>query len=255
MNIINKNGAFISGSFIIQCVLDEYWESDIDIFCPHRDNEIVKSYTDDYNFNDLENYLYNNNYGWYTQTYQYMRKYNGNYDPDIIHVRDYDKENKKDIQIIALNIDKNIKSYQKFIENRFDFNICKNMYVGGQLYIYNLDDILNKVTNFECTTLLNKTVYRYHKYKKHGFIFKNDLDLTYKNLKHADEYKTVIYAIDINNVPSSIKKFTHVRPYNNEIVPPINECNVNECIVCFRDPTCKHAHYSKIRRKNRILLL
>jgi hypothetical protein len=120
--------------------------------------------------------------------------------------------------------------------------------------IHNLDDILNKVTNFECKTMLSQSITRYNKYTKYGFTFKNDLDLTYKILEHTDEWKTIIYARNIYNVSISIKNFIHVRPYNNETFYFIKACKVNECIICFRDPLCVHLHYDS-GRKSVILLL
>ncbi len=161
INIMHRNKAFISGSFIIQCVLDEYWSnSTIDIYVPYIEND----------FNELENYLSNelyienhlmHTYHCNTQIFSFLK----NLYKDIINVRDftpwchneycddddedhyhnfvigYHNTTKLNVQIISLNIPKDDLSYYRFVQT-FKFNMC--MYCDDKLYINNIEDILNE---------------------------------------------------------------------------------------------------------------
>ena len=262
--LMSKNGAFLSGSFIIQCILDEYWESDIDIFCPHIGNKVTNLYNEpielernsNYYTNELEDYLYYNmGYKGHIEAYKYhqLNKHHPiNY--KIIHVRDYFKpdNDKSIIQMISLNIEKEIKQYYDFIEKRFDFDICKNMY-NGQLYINNIEGILTKVTRFKCTTRLEQSIERYHKYVERGFVFDNDNTLTYNDLRDADYCKQRIFATEIPDrplAPESLLNFIKVKPisHNRSIYdgkyPLKAKCYKPQCLIHFRDKTIKHKHYT-----------
>lgn len=146
---MHRHKAFVSGSFIVQCILDEYSNSTIDIYVTHIGND----------FNALENYLSNklhcdnylsHSYHCNTQIFSFKKN-----SKDIIHVRDftpwchkYDEDDyhnfvvgyrdttKSNVQIISLNNDN--LSYYQFVQKKFNVWYCDD-----KLYINNIEDILN----------------------------------------------------------------------------------------------------------------
>jgi len=77
------------------------------------------------------------------------------------------------IQTILIDVDKNNISH--FINNLFDFDICKNMfyYKNGKpcLYIYNLTDVINKQTQYKFTVNEEQSILRKDKYENRGIKF------------------------------------------------------------------------------------
>lgn len=257
VKLMNDNGAFISGSFILQCILDEYWtsltdiymDSDINLVCPHYGNNIGKLYNQpiygkNHDVTDLEYYLYN-----HMHYLELIHDYKGipmtKHHPilyHIIHESYYGSEtdtNSKVIKINALTVEKNIHQYHEFINNRVDFDICKNIYHDGKLYIKDIDNILNKKITFKCHTRLDQSLMRYHKYKTRGFVFN---DFIYDDVKEADYCEQRVFATDLNNVPSSITNFIKVELKENHHLI-IKNCITHECIIYFCDQNIKHEHY------------
>ncbi len=64
-----KNNAVISGSFLIQCILEEDWKTDVDIYVPiHK----MDNLQDDNQFTNLENFLYERmNFAGYSASCRY----------------------------------------------------------------------------------------------------------------------------------------------------------------------------------------
>ena len=131
--LMKDTQSVISGSFIIQCLLDEYWDcSDIDIYVSKYEPS-SKFNIDDFMFHNMkfhgrhENCDRNNDIKW-VRTYK----------PDTIYIIDdygcyraIKKNNSKshyDIQIIGLGVAKTYSSIKTFIDTTFDFDVCKNMY-------------------------------------------------------------------------------------------------------------------------------
>lgn len=175
--------AFISGSFIIQCILDEQYEfSDIDIYIPIANNDKHRILIDNFFTNariisDSEYY--------------------GGGDPDntssvlkICRVTDYDldvdpldlldpldewapsEKLRKYVQIINVNIDSSKESMTNYINEYFDFDICKNFYMPStkSVYMHSLYQILNKQLEFKKSMRdVKYTIERAEKYKSRGF--------------------------------------------------------------------------------------
>lgn len=183
---LNGTKAIISGSFIIQCILSEYWiGSDIDVYFPIIGNKKYKySYADPYY--EIEKYLYENMNFRLNESYDAISGYDGfeqtNGKVNIKYVRTYDisrrndetnqdvesliennlivdildesvinQENKniKEIQVIQININNNFNDIIEFIRDTHDFDICKNVY-----YVENNKDMINI---FKLMDILNKT--------------------------------------------------------------------------------------------------
>ena len=254
VKLMKDTGAFISGSFIIQCILDEYWtsltdsymDSDINILCPHYGNKIRKLYNQpkygrNHDVTELEYYLYN-----HMHYLELIRDYKGipmTKDHPIlyyiIHENNYiaDTDTSKVITINALTVEKNIDHYHEFINNRVDFDVCKNIY-DGKLYIKNIDGILNKKIIFKCQTRLDQSIMRYHKYKARGFVFDH---FVYNDVKEADYCEQRVFATDLNQVPLYLLNFIKVElKENHDLI--LKECVQDECIICFCD-NIEHEHY------------
>lgn len=159
MELMIDNNAFISGSFIIQCILNEDWsnfsgKTDIDVYVPYyKNNTRVLTFADGtmYYYNTLEDYIFSiMRHDLYTDDSpckRYTMRKNDKDLPTITNVRSYDNPNGVNIQIISISRDD-----MNFADHHFDFNICKNMYYPGKkLYIYDMDNILNKVATFYAT--------------------------------------------------------------------------------------------------------
>jgi hypothetical protein len=107
----------------------------------------------------------------YVRTYKYQR--------DKMSVNVSKKINPR-IQIIGIDITKNVESIFDFINKTFDFNICKNMYrYDGKDHIraYDFGEIFLKETKFEIPNSIQRDVQsnvdRYCKYNERGIKFKN----------------------------------------------------------------------------------
>jgi hypothetical protein len=162
-----KHKVVISGSLILQILLDEKWEnSDIDFY---------RYGTKRRNWDDYHSFLYSINpverEDYYTDNKYKLLKPNDHYQVLPISSRKYFIKFTKgsgatvNYIIIQPNNKKNIKNCDEFIDILFDFDFCKNIFTGKKLIIKNLDSIINK----QCRLNLN-----HYSLKVHG---KNLIDL------------------------------------------------------------------------------
>ena len=184
LSILNNKNAFISGSFPLQCILNEDWSSDIDIFyIDNNDNDLL--------LKEFENILTDEELDLSNQVDELKYMYLNNLPiMDIksyhkIHISEYKKiEVSIDIQFIKIdpnyfkdninndNFDKLITHY---LDNEFDFNVCTNyFYIKNNNYCISLNN-LNNIFNKEITLKRNINLYtilkRVDKYKERGFKF------------------------------------------------------------------------------------
>ena len=161
--LIKTYNAVISGSFITQCVIDEYWEnSDIDIF--------ILSTRKGLDYKDFEKFLCGK-----------MNFSKTPYDPFYLH-------NYTAIKEICTMVSYEINHYSfhimwvslkdrdliKFLWTMCDFDICRNIYhINNNKEILNIcavNDICNKTTKFKLgQNGEGSTMRRYEKYTKRGF--------------------------------------------------------------------------------------
>ena len=191
VKLMKELHGFISGSFIIQCMLNEKWDnSDIDIYIPIIGNNVTKRiYQSRYLCSDMDDFMYND-----------LGIINGCvdlYSPEvnnkIKYVRNYENNEIK-FQIIGIEYEKNINSIHEFVNYTFDFDICKNIYCFNNeddIIICNINDVLTKNTNFNCKELWTLSILRYMKYSKRGFKFNNIKSLTYGEFKPFIEGKKI----------------------------------------------------------------
>jgi len=190
-DMMRQSNAIISGSFVLQCILGEYWAgSDIDIyvntkifdefFYPSNKNlsdiesddqksdnselsECENSNSDESSRKNILEYMRDENY--------FMERVCNDYGGSPIYIIEF-KINKTKIQFIGAT-GKNLTSY---IIKNYDFNICKNVYKcenisGENIFIYRLNEIFSKYTNFAPKYDLEKNINRYSKYRDRGFNF------------------------------------------------------------------------------------
>lgn len=196
-------GCFISGSFIIQCLLDEYWpKSDIDIYVPMIGNQVY--YPDDmFMKTDVDDFMYYEMDfdGWHDSVDlgEYLGKGTKIHDC-LKYVRTYViPDGKYDIQIIGLDISRSLKEIKDFVDETFDFPICKNIYYYDRKECVLLNDMgktFEKETVFRVGKNSKLTIKRYHKYNSNGIVFTNKDNLTYNDIKPIKK----IYIIFVNMI-------------------------------------------------------
>jgi hypothetical protein len=167
-NVMIAHDIVVSGSFIISMILNEFWaDSDIDFFASY----------------DPLTYANNNLECVFSQLSPDWSGILGRYvifntpQLDTIHeVLTFDIK-AKNYQVISLQFGTNLR---EFIENSFDFDVCKNMFyydkTGLHLSIRNYKDILAKEVGFKPGHDINTSLQRCQKYRDRGFKFYNAMN-------------------------------------------------------------------------------
>ena len=196
VDIMIKTKAIISGSFVLQCILDETWEnSDVDIYV----SDDCKKSKMLYDFlESISQYHYSSEY----KTFGYH----------IGHIENFHSNNYK-LQLIFVRTSK--KYTLKDHNNNTGFDICKNMLYFDRkrfmnLDLCNLNDILLRRTTFSILAI-DDFFYRIEKYSKRNFYFKPKynklLFLEYILLKFSHEHFLKTLTINhkhMNTVPCGI---------------------------------------------------
>ncbi len=171
-NILRRTKGIISGSFIIQSILNTHWDgSDIDIYIPIKGNVItkieksgnIKTGMDDFMYSILE---------W--KDSEQFNSYPETFKSNIEWVRTYKMDGAKyAIQVILIGGD--VDFIHKFIRNDFDLDICKNSYWNyenvDKLNITTLNGIITKQTTFSFGKRATHSFFRCQKYVARGFSF------------------------------------------------------------------------------------
>lgn len=206
---LQRSNSIVSGSFPLQCLLGEYWNSDIDIY----NNHSVPYYHPNKNNNFYD-------YRWLEKIFET----NSNKIKVARIIKDdsmYEYEDKQLIEsfncdygycinglhninyLVDFDINKNqcqFIIYKNNILDKFDFDFCKLKYDGNKLYfIENMNIIKYKTITLKKNYIIDsynqqfqnyhydkdkrdeyieKTLKRMDKYKKRGFVF-NVLDKLY----------------------------------------------------------------------------
>lgn len=189
-NILSENNLAISGSLIPQCILDEYWESDIDIVAVEHTHNLTYSQaridsTASKFLSSIETKIDQNDPLYNEESYNYMNSF------DVAHIETYNV-NRTDIQIIHYEYDKIYKSIEheekskvdfidlmwKNILDNYDFDICRNIYYIekgiSKVKVNSLDNIINKKIIIGKTNTCSREK-RIRKYTSRGFTFDKDL--------------------------------------------------------------------------------
>ena len=183
---MKESGIVISGSFILETILDELYDGDIDIY--------QSGFIEKHEYSALDSFFYNiaaedahynmiADDGW---EHCYGPVFNTGSEL-IGKITNYNISKKK-IQVVHLRVEKTIDEIKKHI-NDFDFDICKNAYYmdsnSDHLEIPYPDQIFSKVTSFKFkTTGLVNSVGRAKKYTQRGF------SITLDKIKKENPYDT-----------------------------------------------------------------
>jgi hypothetical protein len=173
IKFIEKKSIVISGSFIMQCILCEYYEnSDIDLYS-YLSHDSDKFF-DIINMEDLDEDQEKNfkDYG----ALPYIH--------DIINAH---LKNGHKLQNIRLYNMKNYDDVKNYVINKYDMDMCKNIFTivdnKSVLYTHNLNRVMNKwehITEFDIESRKKR---RIEKYILRGFNFKCDSN-TFDKLDH-----------------------------------------------------------------------
>ncbi len=204
-NILNFKNVYISGSFILQCILDERYNfSDIDIYT--NNIQLIKLL----NIKDIQNIICD---------YNPARVYD-------IYLNDTNIVDK--LQIIYIET----KNIYNSINKYFDFDFLKNIYnyKKKKLFIFNIESVMDKISN-----LYDVNLFKYKEYYK----IKN-------KIKRIGKYEgrgfNIIYnknvlqqqLIDINNNNIIRSNFdminTNCYYYKNYILNEKNRRNIDDII-------------------------
>ena len=205
---LNDNKVVLSGSFIIQAILKEDWDSDVDLFCesskiyPWYDDVIEKvstlesnlredvvidatndemyHYLNQHYINHIENYLFSGKIKLQMVEFNLSELYlhNGIYRDCNYGGRHVIDGYPKELEIVVQNASKSRfnKASWDHIKSNFDFDICKCMYYieNGIEYlkIFNLRGLLDKIIDID--QINSFTLHRrIEKYISRGFRFKD----------------------------------------------------------------------------------
>ncbi len=183
IELLYKTGAAISGSFILQCLLNEDWGSDIDILISTK--EITPEF-----INFMEKYNYTSIY--YVQNCKRdMMGISGVRCAEFLETK---------IQFLLVNNNE----IRDFILGNFDFDIVKNVFQENKLYIHDYEQIFSKRTEYKVGKISGSSIIRRVKYEYRGFSFYQP-NYSCESLKKWLEYK-FIYAIPISLVCWGFKK-------------------------------------------------
>ncbi len=160
LNYMEKNKISISGSFILQCILNEFWaDSDIDMYTYENAN-LAKNVFMDCGY-EVSAFTTENDYAMLNE---------------IRTIGNFDILGKPTIQLILLDNDKNIFTY---VNTSYDFNVCKNIFYvengKNMLHIQHIHNIMKKQISCNFLGTSCKLSARKLKYEGRGFTFKDNV--------------------------------------------------------------------------------
>lgn len=182
-NELARSRALISGSFLIQCILNETWswpESDIDIYASHVDDKYYfESHLTDKSTNLdtwlLKNLIPTDHIGsTYTNSKHILGVRSFRFYKLVSGKRKFIDFYTYPIQSITLNFPTN--KINDYIDSKFDFDICKNVFgvsENGVPYVQvcNLRQILERKIELTEKDVKRIDYKRRIKYENRGFMF------------------------------------------------------------------------------------
>lgn len=268
--LLNDTKGAISGSFIVQCILDEYWNnSDIDIYfpCPTETSPDIGDF--------------------FTKV---MHLKNSSYDSDEMHnnisknniymITNYEY-NGKILQLMYMDIPYDHELLWEFIIDNFDFDFCANIYYIDNaeecVKISKFNNIIRKTDKFsikfESIQRIMASMDRYYKYTNRGFDISVDttydklankcIDAVYntsrkkfvviKKIFHINDVKITsidnLYELDElvhKNILVPRRSARHYGMGNNIIkAEDVDYICDNYCILKFCKSNKKHFHYKR----------
>lgn len=224
--ILRVNNAYLSGSFLLQSIIDQnYRIYDIDIFVFNNNRD---TYLESQVYELFKN-IFEDDVCLYKRQFTNIRNNNNNFKTnypqlgiDSISTLDLINNHGKfnnllKIQIIYIDTEyySNIKSYV----NNYDIDICSNYYDGDDLYIKNLEGIINRNSEFTKNVLFtNEEI-------QHKFCFENnqktinesynDFMLSERNLERIMKYTLRNFNFKINFGNNNVYHLINTSDTNN----------------------------------------
>lgn len=185
-NFMKQYKCVIGGSFILQCILNEKWNSknkhsDIDLYLSNNlEKESCKYFEsigyEGPKFDDRDGkYNMPNIIKWYWNYDKLRIRVNklddGIYDRQYYSITDLYTP----VQVIGLELDENSNGLDNILgclKTNYDLSVCKNCYYydgRDHIILSNLDNIFNKVTTLDIEHILPETINRIEKYENRGF--------------------------------------------------------------------------------------
>jgi hypothetical protein len=180
-NLYNT-GAYVAGSFILDCLLNTNYHNDIDIYDQtglHRRSRDIYWFDIDNQTNlKFTQTLYKLgfvNICTLSETDGHLRSFINESNPEYIYNTNYTKNHdaykifdiktrrcKNTIQIIPIDLklrDNERSTIPRFIKSTFDLDICQNYFDGKHLYIKNIDKLIHKFDFIKPNTKFMRQVY------------------------------------------------------------------------------------------------
>ena len=172
----------ISGSFVLQCLLDEYWSSDIDMYISYANAMLFKDPTNIYKTFDTEN----NKVTLIKSQEKDFKKYE-----DILGLDKF-KINKLEIDLVWIKGD-----YEPYIYEKYDFDFCKNYYDGDNVYVHDWNAVIDKKSFSKKYTKNNKifTIIKNNQYDQNECMFNDtnikdiEMQINYKYIERIKKYQ------------------------------------------------------------------
>jgi hypothetical protein len=230
ISLMQKNKINISGSFIIQCALNEKWtNSDIDLYT-------YSSIAEDFHLPNMKlhkNLIYQSD-----SPYQNI--------PGIKEIINYYNENNGvTFQIIQLCKTETFTTISTYINETYDFDICKNTYKikNNQhvLKIKNLSGIMHKKIITDTINCGRKIRERFTKYSTRGFEFLKTQKYDYLKFNNKviplvirDGTKILFLGQEMNNDKWENENVI-IYDFNNITFNKGDICDDNGVIVAYDD--------------------
>lgn len=212
---LKKNACVISGSFIIDCILNTDLSNDIDIYVPYSENmTFYENPTSPFNEYICNNFKFKSCFA--------ANRYSHDLDKGNIltFIRDHVSNGKK-LQVINTSCFDS-DAITKFILENFDFDICKNYYYinseeEDELYIHDLKNLIQKTINWDYKGNFFSTLVRTEKYQKREFkivLPTNFFDIVKK--EYGQKIKFVNYDIShLNGIKIIMKNYQNYEDLKN----------------------------------------
>lgn len=266
------NNAVISGSFVLQCILGETWNSDINVYipvnkwvnCKKDDNYLLNNFYQAHQHykdlparskTDMDDYLHD----WYS--YEYINEelpFYDEFDMGIINIFNFNVNTIVQTNWVDTST-KSIKFLKSFVNQKFDIDVCKSVYYidnnnKEHVEIAYINDITTRITNFDNS---NSYLYRCIEYDDKGFKFRNIMNLTYYDEIFTKEHFHSIFPkfITIKKLKQINENCTSYKILNNFTIKKNFTNNTyigkdGNLIIDIQDCTnCEDCHFKLLNKK------